>query len=101
MTIDFQSVNYNADISLVEFTKNRLQKMEKFFNHIVEVEVYTKVLNTSEKNNKQAEVKIRVPGEHFIVKKTCKSFEEAVDTCSQSAERLLIKFKTRNRLRSV
>ncbi|MEK9782943.1 MAG: HPF/RaiA family ribosome-associated protein, partial [Flavobacteriales bacterium] len=65
MTIDFQSVNYNADISLVEFTKNRLQKMEKFFNHIVEVEVFTKVLNTSEKNNKHAEVKIRVPGEHF------------------------------------
>ena len=49
MTIDFQSVNYNADISLVEFTKNRLQKMEKFFNHIVEVEVFTKVLNTSKK----------------------------------------------------
>jgi putative sigma-54 modulation protein len=101
MTIDFQAVNYNADIRLVEFTKKRLNKMEKFFDHILDIEVFTKVLNTSDKTNKQAELKIRVPGEHFMVKKTCKTFEEAVDTCAQSAERLLIKFKTRKRSRVV
>jgi putative sigma-54 modulation protein len=97
MIIEFQSVNYNADSKLIEFTNKRVQKFERFFDRIVSVKVFTKVSNSSDKVNKEAEISISVPGDNFIVKKTCKSFEEAVDSCASSAERLLMKFKERAR----
>jgi putative sigma-54 modulation protein len=33
----------------------------------------------SDKENKIAEIKINVPGDDFVVKKQCKTFEEAVE----------------------
>ena len=97
MMIEFQSVNYQADAKLIEFTNKRLQKLEKFFDRIVAIKVFTKVTNVSNRINKEVEVSISVPGDNFMVKKTCKNFEEAVDTCASSAERLLMKFKERAR----
>ena len=49
MNVNFQSVNYRADIKLVEFTKKRIEKISQFYDQIVDVFVYTKVENTSDK----------------------------------------------------
>ena len=56
----------------------------------VEVE---SVENTSDKENKSADIIVKVPGDDIVVKKTAKSFEEAVDLAGDAAERLLIKRK--------
>ena len=53
--------------------------LEKYFDKVISSEVYLKLENTSDKENKTVEVKVHVPGEEFLVKKTCKTFEEAVD----------------------
>ncbi len=97
MTIDFQSVNYQADLKLIEFTKKRIAKLEQFYDRIVSVEIFTKVENSSDRSNKQVELKVKVPGDHFMIKKMCKSFEEAVDLTASSAERLLKRYKHKNR----
>ena len=44
MNVNFQSVNYTADIKLVEFTQKRIEKITQFYNQIVDVFVYTKVM---------------------------------------------------------
>ena len=56
MNVNFQSVNYTADIKLVEFTQKRIEKITQFYNQIVDVFVYTKVENSSDKINKFAEL---------------------------------------------
>ena len=98
MNINFQSVNYTADTNLVEFTQKRVEKITQFYDHIVDVFVYTKVENSSNKINKFAELKIGIPGDDVIVKKTAKSFEEAINQAADSAERVLKRRKEKQRL---
>ena len=82
---------------LVDFINERLGKLEKFYDKVVSSDVFLKVDNTSEKENKIVEVKIHVPGDDFMVKKQCKTFEEAVELSSESLERLLVKRKEKIR----
>ena len=98
MNVNFQSVNYIADIKLVEFTQKRIEKITQFYNQIVDVFVYTKVENSSDKINKFAELKIGIPGDDVIVKKTAKSFEEAINQAADSAERILKRRKEKQRI---
>tara|TARA_B100000965_G_C19307124_1_gene632801 strand:- start:155 stop:457 length:303 start_codon:yes stop_codon:yes gene_type:complete len=98
MNVNFQSVNYTADTKLVEFTQKRVEKITQFYDHIVDVFVYTKVENSSNKINKFAELKIGIPEDDVIVKKTAKSFEEAINQAADSAERVLKRRKEKKRL---
>ena len=98
MNVNFQSVNYTADTKLIEFTQKRVEKITQFYDHIVDVFVYTKVENSSNKINKFAELKIGIPGDDVIVKKTAKSFEEAINQAADSAERVLKRRKDTQRL---
>ena len=77
---------------------NKGIKISQFYNQIVDVFVYTKVENTSNKINKFAELKIGIPGDDVIVKKTAKSFEEAINNAAESAERVLKRRKEKQRL---
>lgn len=98
MKVNAQSVNFNADARLIDFVQNRLDKLETFYDKVVSSDVYLKVENTSSKENKIAEIKLHVPKDNFMVKKQCKSFEEAVDSACSSLERKLIKRKQKMRV---
>ena len=93
MKIDVHAVNFAVDKKLIGFIQERVEKLEKFYDKIVSSDVYLKVEKTSDKENKIVEMKIVVPGDDFLVKKQCKSFEEAVDLAAESVERLLVKRK--------
>jgi putative sigma-54 modulation protein len=95
MKVTTQSVNFNADEALLDFIQRRMNKLDLFYDKTIGADVFLKVVNTSEKENKIAELKLHVPGDIFIVKKKCKSFEEAVDSACGSLERKLLKKKTK------
>jgi putative sigma-54 modulation protein len=97
MTIHFRAVNYTADNKLKEFSKERIEKLSQFYNQIMEVSVFTKVENNSDGINKWAELKIAIPGDDIVVKKKCRTFEEAIHTAAQSAERILKRRKEKVR----
>ena len=98
MNINFQSVNYNADSKLIEFAEKRIKKISQFYLNIIDVFVYTKVENTNDRISKLAELKIGIPGDDVVVKKMAKSFEEAINLAADSAERILKKYKEKQRL---
>ncbi len=93
MKIDVHAVSFAVDKKLVGFIQERVVKLEKYYDKIVSSDVYLRVEKTSDKENKLVEMKIVVPGDDFLVKKQCKSFEEAVDLAAESLERLLVKRK--------
>jgi putative sigma-54 modulation protein len=97
MNVNVQAVNFNVDIKLVNFINEKMSKLEKYYDRVVTSDVFLKVENTSAKENKIVEIKIHVPGDDLIVKKQCKTFEEAVDSASESLERLLLKRKEKIR----
>ena len=97
MKVNTQSVNFNADIKLINFIQKRMDKLELFYDKVIKSDVFLKVENTSDKENKIIEAKISVPGDSFIVKKQCKSFEEGIDAAAASLERQLKKRKEKLR----
>lgn len=97
MKINIQSVNFNIDKGLVDFIQAKIDNLEKYYDRIIGSEVYLKVQNTSEKENKIAEIKMLIPGDELIVKKQCKTFEEAIDMIAESLRRQLCKKKEKQR----
>ena len=93
MKVNVHAVNFTVDVKLVGFVQERMDRLEKYYDKVVSSDVFLKVEKTSEKENKIAEIKIHVPGDEFIVKKQCKTFEEAVEQSAESIERFLIKRK--------
>lgn len=97
MKVFTQSVNFNADSGLLEFIEKKMQGLSKFHDKIIDAEVFLKVQNTSEKENKISEVKMNIPGHELIVKKEAKSFEEGISICVDSLKRQLKKSKEKLR----
>lgn len=98
MKVNVNAVNFSADRKLVDFVQLRLDKLDKFYDKVVSYDVFFKVENTSDKENKIVEVKVNVPGDEFLVKKKCKTFEGAIDMAAESLERQLIKRKEKVRI---
>lgn len=88
-----QSVNFHADQKLINFIQLRLDKLENYYDKIIFADVYLKVQNTSEKENKVTEILLSIPGGDLMVKKTCKKFEVCVDECINSLQRQILKKK--------
>lgn len=101
MKVYIQSVNFNADKDLVEFVERKVSSLEKFYDKVVDSEVFLKVQQTSEKENKVVEVKINVPGNELIVKKVCRTFEEGIVLATESLKRQLNRRKEKQRAHDV
>ena len=93
MKVNVNAVNFTVDGKLVDFVQERMEKLAKYYDKIVSSDVFLKVEKTSDKENKHVEIKLIVPGDDFIVKKQCKTFEEAVELAAESLERMLVKRK--------
>lgn len=97
MKVSVHAVNFTVDRKLVDFIQEKMDKLEKYYDKIVSSDVFLKVENTSDKENKLVEIIVNVPGDDFVVKKQCRTFEEAVDLATESLERLLVKRKEKTK----
>lgn len=97
MKVNTQSVNFVADQKLKDFIQKKMDKLELFYDKVICSDVFLKVENTSSKENKVFEAKLSVPGDEFVVKKQCKTFEEGADIAIQSLERQLKRRKEKLR----
>jgi putative sigma-54 modulation protein len=97
MNVRTQSVNFNAEPELLDFVEQKLNKLDQFYDQIVDAEVFLKVENVNDGINKLAEVRINIPGNDLIVKKQCRTFEEAIDQSVDVLKRQINKRKERVR----
>jgi len=93
MDIKVHSVHFKADQKLIDFVNEKVTKLQLFFDHIIAGEVFLRLDQTSEKENKIAEVKILMPGKELFAKKQCKSFEEAADSAVEALRKQVGKHK--------
>jgi putative sigma-54 modulation protein len=97
MKVNVHAVNFAVDVKLVDFVQEKMDKLEKYYDKVVSSDVYLKVEKTSGKENKIVEVKMNVPGDDFMVKKQCKTFEEGIELSTEPLGRLLVKRKEKIR----
>ena len=100
MNVNTQSINFVADVKLKDFIQKRFEKLNLYYDKIIQADIFLKVENTSDKENKIFEAKLSVPGDTFVVKKHSKSFEEGADLATTSLMRRLKKRKEKLRSHS-
>ena len=92
MNVKTHSIKFDADIKLLEFIQKKMDKLDTFFDRIVDGEVFLR-LNNEGIENKTVEVKLNLPGEQFFAESTGRSFEKAMEDCSNILKRKLRKHK--------
>ena len=97
MKITVQSIHFNADQKLLDFIQKKVDKLDQFFDQIINGEVYLKLENVDDEANKISEVKLIVPGGTMFAKEQCKSFEEATDLAIESLRKQITKHKDKTR----
>jgi putative sigma-54 modulation protein len=93
MKITVQSIRFNADKKLLDFIQRKADKLETFYDHIINGEVYLKLENVEDEANKIAEIKLTLPGNQIFAKEQCKTFEEATDLAIESLRKQIEKHK--------
>jgi putative sigma-54 modulation protein len=94
MTVNIQTVHFDADAKLIEHVNKKLQRLSDHHDRIVKVDVYLKLDNVVHHiKDKVAEIRVSVPKHGFFVKQTSKSFEESFDSAMDSVSTQLRKIK--------
>jgi putative sigma-54 modulation protein len=85
MTVNIQSVHFEADSKLVGHVKEKLKKLTQFHDRITQIDVFLKLDNVVHNiKDKIAEIKVHVPKHDLFVKHSSKSFEESFDSALSS-----------------
>lgn len=93
MEVKVHSVHFSADKKLVDYINEKVGKLELFYDNIVAGEVFLRLDNSGDKENKISEVKLLVPGKELFAKKQCATFEEAVSLSVEALKKQVEKQK--------
>jgi putative sigma-54 modulation protein len=94
MKLQVHSIHFNADGKLINFIQRKIDKLETFYDRLVDGEVFLR-LNNEGIDNKTVEIKLRVPGSLLFAKEQARSFEAATDMATDALRMQLRKFKTK------
>ncbi len=85
--LNLRSVNFDVDQKLVDFIQGRINKLTQYFDRIIEADVYLKLNNNQEIDNKTVEIRLYLPGKDLFAKKHGKKFESAADEVIEALRR--------------
>lgn len=97
MNIKINSVKFTTNKKLEDFVNNKVKKLMHYYDDIIAAEVYLKIENNQDLNNKVAEIKLEIPGNDLFAKKQSKSFEESTDSAVNALKRQIKKHKNKHR----
>jgi len=95
MDIRITSVKFDADKKLIDYINNKVNKLAKFFDGIIAVDVTLSLV--PDHQNKKASMRAEIPGNDVVVERHCESFEEAVSLCVDILKEQLVKVKEKMR----
>ncbi len=93
MTIKIQSVHFDADKKLLGFVNQKVEKLNTFYDGIINSEIILRLDKSNNASNKIAEIKMHGKGQQFFAKKQCASFEEATDLACEALKTQVKKHK--------
>lgn len=96
MTINIQSLHFDADKKLLGFIDEKVNKLTQFYENIVSAEVMLRIDKADDNKNKIAEIKLLIKGNEMFAKKQCDTFEEATDLAVAALKTQLQKHKEKS-----
>jgi putative sigma-54 modulation protein len=97
MKIKIHSIHFDADIRLLEFIETKTSKLLQFYDDILSAEVFLRLENVEDNDNKIVEIRLEIPGNNLFSKKQSNTFEEATDNAVEALRRQLQKHKAKIR----
>lgn len=94
MRLQVHSIHFDADRKLVDFIQRKVDKLETFYDRVVDGEVFLRLNNTGVEN-KTVEIKVKVPGSQLFAKEQARSFEAATDLATEALRNQIKKYKER------
>ena len=96
MKLQVHSIHFDADRKLVVYIQKKLNKLDTFYDRLVDGAVYLR-LNNEGAENKTVEIKLNVPGARLFATEKARSFEAATDLATDALRMQLKKFKSKLR----
>jgi putative sigma-54 modulation protein len=93
MKLQMQSVHFDADKKLLDFIQKKMDKLDTFYDKIIDGDVILRLDNDDQKGNKVVNLKISIPGTVLIAKENGDTFEEAIDEGVENLKNQLKKTK--------
>ena len=93
MKLQVSSLKFDADVKLLDFIQKKADKLETFYDKIIDGEVNMHLENSETKENKVVEIKLNVPGTSLFAKEQSRSFEAAADEAMEGLRRQLKRHK--------
>jgi len=94
MEATIKAIHFDITEKLTSFTNKKIEKLCRKFDFISDVEVNYRLIKPETAMNKEAGLKLNVPGcDELFASKTADTFEEALDLCINALERQLEKCK--------
>ena len=97
MNISIKSIHFDADKKLEKLIETKIKKLTQFHDSIITANVYLRLENTQDLDNKITEIKLDIPGTELFAKKQSNSFEKSTDGTIEALRRQLKKFKEKQR----
>jgi ribosome-associated translation inhibitor RaiA len=95
MKIFVQNVGLTARQELLDLIDEKLGKLDRLSDRILEARVTLRIEKADDRSNKVMEVKLVIPGDDIFVKKQGDSFEELVQKITETLQRSVKEWKAK------
>lgn len=93
MEVKIKAIHFDISEKLVAFVNKKIDKLARRYEAINDVDVNLTLVKPEAAMNKEAGIKIHLPGTDLFASKTADSFEEAIDLALAALEPKLDKYK--------
>jgi putative sigma-54 modulation protein len=93
MKLQMHSIHFDADQKLINFIQKKADKLDTYYDQIIDGEVFMRLDKNDKSENKIVELKINVPGKQLFAKNQSDSFEAAADEAVEGLRRQIKKHK--------
>lgn len=93
MKLEMYYVDNDRSEALSDFIQTKVNKLETFYDGIVNGEVYIRTEKGDPKKEKVVEIRLNVPGTTLFAKESNETFESATDNTVEALRRQIKKFK--------
>ncbi|EPR67278.1 HPF/RaiA family ribosome-associated protein [Cyclobacterium qasimii] len=93
MKLQMHSIHFVADQKLINFIQKKSDKLDTYYDQIIDGEVFMRLDKNDKSENKIVEIKLNVPGKQFFAKSQNDSFEAAADDSIEALRRQIKKHK--------
>ena len=97
MRVQINASQFEVDEKLSELINKKVSKLERYFDHIIDCQVFLNEEGHSGQNKEQSvEIKVNVKDSVLFCKETAAMYEQSIDKAVENMARQLKKYKDKH-----